>query len=47
MIPELDKLVNVIPLGVRELERWGSMPVYEMTAEPKCDRQARKSPESR
>lgn len=47
MIPELDKLVNVIPLGVRELERWGSMPVYEMTAEPKCDCRARKAPESR
>lgn len=44
MIPELEKLSNVTALGVRDLVRFGAMPVYEMTEEPKCDRRAKKNP---
>ena len=44
MVPELEKMKNVTAMGVRELVRFGTMPVYEMTEEPKCDKRAKRSP---
>ena len=44
MIPELEKMSNLSSLGLRDLERFGTMPVYEMTEEPKCDKRAKRSP---
>ncbi len=44
MIPELEKMSNLSSLGLRDLVRFGTMPVYEMTEEPKCDKRAKRSP---